>query len=63
MEADFLGSKAIPATAYWGVHTARALENFPVSGQMVSHMPELGRALAFVKKASASVNASSKAPQ
>ena len=31
IETDSLGSLEIPADAYWGIHTARALENFPVS--------------------------------
>ena len=35
-EHDFLGERSVPAGAYWGVHTARALENFPVSGIPVS---------------------------
>jgi aspartate ammonia-lyase len=56
-EHDFLGAKPIPAHAYWGIHSARAVENFPISGQTVAHMPELVRALAFVKKASAMANA------
>src|SRR5882672_4032400 len=56
-ERDFLGTKEIPAGAYWGVHTARAVENFPITGQTVSQMPELIRALAYVKKAAATVNA------
>ncbi len=56
-EQDFLGSKPIPAHAYWGIHSARAVENFPISGQTVAQMPELVRALAFVKKASAMANA------
>jgi len=56
-ESDFLGPKSIPACAYWGVHTARARENFPISGQPLSCMPELVRALAFVKKAAAQANA------
>jgi aspartate ammonia-lyase len=56
-EQDFLGGKDIPATAYWGVHSARAVENFAISGQAVSAMPELVRALAFVKKAAALANA------
>ncbi len=56
-EHDFLGEKDIPAAAYWGVHTARAVDNFPISGQTVSTMPELVRALAFVKKAAAQTNA------
>jgi len=56
-ERDFLGEKDIPAEAYWGVHSARAVENFPISGQTVAQMPELVRALAFVKKAAAQANA------
>jgi aspartate ammonia-lyase len=56
-ETDFLGTRHIPALAYWGVHTARALENFAISGQRLSCMPELVRALACVKKAAAQANA------
>ena len=56
-ESGFLGTRSIPATAYWGVHTARAVENFPISGQPLSCMPELLRSLAFVKKATAHANA------
>ncbi|MCJ0761941.1 aspartate ammonia-lyase [Variovorax terrae] len=56
-EHDFLGEKLIPADAYWGVHTARAVENFPISGTRISAMPDLIRALAFVKKAAARANA------
>jgi aspartate ammonia-lyase len=56
-ERDFLGEKAIPADAYWGVHTARAVENFPISGTPVAAMPELIRAFGFVKKAAARANA------
>ena len=55
-ERDFLGIKSIPPPAYWGVHTARAVENFPISGQTVEQMPELIRAFAFVKKAAAHAN-------
>src|ERR1700716_1159322 len=56
-EHDFLGEKDIPSSAYWGVHTARAVDNFPISGQTVATMPELVRALAFVKTAAAKANA------
>ncbi|MBC5765461.1 aspartate ammonia-lyase [Ramlibacter albus] len=56
VEHDFLGDKQIPAAAYWGVHTARAVENFPISGTPVSAMPELIRAFGFVKKAAATAN-------
>ncbi len=57
VEHDFLGEKQIPADAYWGVHTARAVENFPISGTLVSAMPDLIRAFGFVKKAAARANA------
>ncbi|MEO8058582.1 MAG: hypothetical protein ABI671_09670 [Burkholderiales bacterium] len=39
-ESDFLGASSIPAAACWGVHT---VENFPISGQPLSCMPELAR--------------------
>jgi len=57
IEHDFLGEMAIPSAAYWGVHSARAVDNFPISGQTVAQMPELVRALAYVKKAAAQANA------
>lgn len=56
IEHDFLGEKQIPNHAYWGVHTARAVENFPISGTMISAMPDLIRAFGFVKKAAARAN-------
>ncbi len=56
IEHDFLGEKQIPGNAYWGVHTARAVENFPISGTTVSAMPDLIRALGYVKKAAARAN-------
>jgi aspartate ammonia-lyase len=56
IETDFLGDRPIPAEAYWGVHTARAVENFPISGTPISAMPQLVRAFGFVKKATARAN-------
>jgi aspartate ammonia-lyase len=56
IEHDFLGEKRIPASAYWGVHTARAVENFPISGTPLSAMPALIRAFGHVKKAAALAN-------
>jgi aspartate ammonia-lyase len=56
IEHDFLGEKRIPASAYWGVHTARAVENFPISGTPLSAMPALIRAFGHVKKAAAQAN-------
>ena len=51
MEKDSLGTKKIPADAYYGVQTARAVENFPVSG-MRAH-PLLVRAYVLIKRAAA----------
>jgi len=56
IEHDFLGEKLIPHSAYWSVHTARAVENFPTSGTMISAMPNLIRAFGLVKKAVARAN-------
>ncbi len=55
-EHDFLGSMPIPDAAYWGVHTARAVENFPITGHQLSEMPNLIRAFGMVKKAAAHAN-------
>ncbi|WP_198517720.1 aspartate ammonia-lyase [Microbacterium lacus] len=55
-ESDSLGSLEIPSEAYWGIHTARALENFPIAKRPISVYPELVRALAMVKQASARAN-------
>jgi aspartate ammonia-lyase len=53
-EIDFLGEMQIPADAPWGIHTARALENFPIPGSPVP--AALISALAQVKKACALAN-------
>jgi aspartate ammonia-lyase len=55
-ETDSLGSVEVPADAYWGVHTKRALENFPISKRPISVYPELVIALASVKQAAARAN-------
>lgn len=57
-EEDSLGSMSLPGTCLWGIHTARAIENFPISGIPLSHFPEFIRALAWVKKAAARANRS-----
>ncbi|KAA9332633.1 aspartate ammonia-lyase [Adhaeribacter soli] len=56
-EKDLLGEKQIPADAYYGVQTARALENFQVSGVPTSFYPDYVRAYAMVKLAAARANA------
>ena len=56
IERDSLGTKRVPSSAYYGVQTLRAIENFPISGL---HLPaEMVRAYAFIKKAAAYANAS-----
>src|SRR6201993_723351 len=56
IEHDLLGDKAIPDDVYYGVQTARALENFLISGVPISQYPDLIRALAMVKLAAARAN-------
>ena len=55
-EKDLLGEKQIPADAYYGVQTARALENFPISGIAINHYPGFVEAWAIVKLAAARAN-------
>ncbi len=57
LEHDLLGARHLPEHAYYGIHTLRALENFPISGAPISVYPELIRALACVKQAAAEANA------
>lgn len=54
VEKDFLGEKKISAGVYWGIHTERARENFPISGYKMN--PKLIKALATVKKACCQAN-------
>jgi aspartate ammonia-lyase len=57
IEHDLLGDLPVPADAYWGVHTARARDNFPITGTPISAYPQLVDALASVKEAAARANA------
>jgi aspartate ammonia-lyase len=57
LEHDLLGEKKVPADAYYGVQTARGLENFTISGVPLHLYPDLIRALAMVKRAAARANA------
>jgi aspartate ammonia-lyase len=47
-EHDFLGSMNIPDDVYWGIHTQRAIHNFPISGARIN--PSLIKSMALVKK-------------
>ena len=55
-EHDLIGDRDIPANAYYGVHTLRALENFAITGTSISIYPDLVVALACVKQAAALAN-------
>jgi len=53
-EEDFLGKKTIPDSAYYGIQTLRAIENFPVTGRTES--TQLIKAYVMLKKAAAKAN-------
>ena len=53
-ERDSMGPMEVPADAYYGASTQRAIENFPISGQGIP--PEVVRALGLIKAAAAVVN-------
>src|SRR5947209_4750379 len=53
-EKDSLGVVEVPAAAMYGAQTARAAENYPISG--MREYPALVRAIAMIKRAAAEVN-------
>ncbi|MFF5112896.1 aspartate ammonia-lyase [Streptosporangium sp. NPDC000509] len=55
-EHDLLGDRLVDADAYIGIHTVRALENFPITGLAIGRHPDLVVALACVKAAAARAN-------
>jgi len=54
IEEDSLGQVKVPAGAYYGAQTQRAVGNFPISG--IHTYPEFMRAYVFIKKAAARTN-------
>ncbi|MCI5825333.1 MAG: aspartate ammonia-lyase [Arcanobacterium sp.] len=56
IEVDLLGEKAVPADAYYGVQTQRAIENFHISGKKIQDVPAFVTAMVQVKKAVALAN-------
>lgn len=56
VEHDLLGDHEVPAEVYYGVHTARACANFPITGVPISRHTDLVVALASVKQAAAQAN-------
>src|SRR5215212_4078265 len=56
IETDSMGEMRVPADAYYGAQTARAIENFPISG--LRFQRGFIRALGLIKKHAALANAS-----
>ena len=55
-ENDLLGSREVPADAYYGVQTLRAMDNFHISGRRLSSYPRFIKGMAITKKAAAIAN-------
>lgn len=56
LERDSLGEREIDDEMFYGIHTLRALENYPITGKTIGTYTELVKALAYVKLASAKAN-------
>ncbi len=56
IERDSLGELELPDDVYWGINTARAMENFRISRREISVYPDLLVAYAQVKQAAARAN-------
>ena len=54
MEKDSLGHGEVPAIAYYGIQTQRAIDNYPISGYRAH--PRLVQAMGMIKKAAATAN-------
>ena len=57
IESDLLGQKEVPAEAYYGVQTVRAMENFHISGNLMNDYPNFIKGMAITKKGAAIANA------
>ena len=57
VESDLLGELQVPADAYYGVQTQRALDNYRISTTKMYHYPDYVIAIAYVKMAAAEANA------
>ena len=56
IEEDLLGQRHVPADAYYGIHTLRAIENFNISNVTISDVPEFVRGMVMTKKAATLAN-------
>ena len=57
VESDLLGELQVPAEAYYGVQTQRAINNYKISNSKMRDYPEFVISIAYVKKAAAAANA------
>ena len=57
IESDLLGELKVPADAYYGVQTQRALNNYKISNTRMCDYPEYVISIAYVKMAAAAANA------
>jgi aspartate ammonia-lyase len=55
-ESDLIGKKNIPADALYGINALRAIENFKISGKLMSEYPNLIKGFAIIKKSAAQAN-------
>ena len=56
VESDLLGELQVPAEAYYGVQTQRAINNYKISGKHMCDYPDYVKAIAYVKLAAAEAN-------
>ena len=56
IESDLLGELSVPESAYYGIQTQRAINNFQITNHKLSHYPEFIKALAVVKLGAAQAN-------
>lgn len=57
IEHDFIGELSVASDVYYGIHTLRAVENFPITGMTIGRSTDLIVALAAIKEAAAETNA------
>ena len=56
VESDLIGELKVPETAYYGVQTQRAINNYQISSRRMYHFPEFVEAIAYVKLAAIQTN-------